>query len=96
MIDKMKLNFVGEPRELQAGIRELCADLNVSLCEDGMKIAVIQKDGADLSVCVKNGEGVITYDRKIHFFRAFRMPRFPTETAAFFCFPPFRPQRKSV
>lgn len=73
MIDKMKLNFVGEPRELQAGIRELCADLNVSLCEDGMKIAVIQKDGADLSVCVKNGEGTITYDRKIHFFRAFSL-----------------------
>ena len=69
----MKLNFVGEPRELQAGIRELCADLNVSLCGDGIKIAVTQKDGADLSVCVKNGEGVITYDRKIHFFRAFSL-----------------------
>ncbi len=69
----MKLNFVGEPKELQAGIRELCGDLKVELCEEGTKVSVTQKDGANLSVCVKNGEAAIVYDKKYHFFRAFSL-----------------------
>ena len=69
----MKLNFVGEPRELQAGIRELSEDLHVSLAADGMKVSVAQKNDSDLSVNVKNGEAVIVYDKKIHFFRAFSL-----------------------
>ncbi len=69
----MKLHFTDAPQELLAGIRELCTDLDVSIGEEGMKVAVTQRDGADLSVRARSGEAFITYDRKIHFFRAFSL-----------------------
>ncbi|MEA4822595.1 MAG: beta-N-acetylhexosaminidase [Clostridiaceae bacterium] len=69
----MKLYFTDAPQELLVGIRELCADLDVSLYEEGMKVAVTQRDGAELAVRAHNGEAFITYDRKIHFFRAFSL-----------------------
>lgn len=69
----MKLNFVNEPWELQEGIQELSKYLNVMLGDDGMMISVMQQDNADLSVCVRNGEATIVYDKKIHFFRAYSL-----------------------
>lgn len=69
----MKLNFIGEIKELQAGIYELSKDLNVTLCKDGMNVFVKQKDNKNLSIYVKNQEATIVYDKKIHFFRAYSL-----------------------
>jgi len=68
----MKLNFIGA-EALADGIAALSPDLGVELSEGGMPVSVTQKDGSDLTVDVKNGAASITYDKKIHFFRAYSL-----------------------
>lgn len=65
----MKLNLVGNIKELETGIREISHELQIALCEDGLCVEVIQKDGSDLCVFYSDGKASITYDKKIHFFR---------------------------
>ena len=57
--------------ELQNGLKELAKHLDINLTVGGFSLSATQKDGADLSVSLKDNEISIVYDKKHHFFRAF-------------------------
>lgn len=66
----MEFCFHGEISGLLPGIQELCTDYAFSIKKDGLPVEVVQKSGSPLLVEFQGKAAVITYDRKIHFFRA--------------------------
>ena len=66
----MEFCFHGEISGLLPGIQELCTDYAFSIKKDGLPVEVVQKPGSPLLVEFQGKAAVITYDRKIHFFRA--------------------------
>ncbi|MCE5169143.1 beta-N-acetylhexosaminidase [Paenibacillus profundus] len=65
----MKLNMQGNIDDLTQGVVELQRLLGIELAEDGIAVHVERGDGP-LTVKLSQGQGVIRYQDKIHFFRA--------------------------
>ncbi|MGG1576260.1 beta-N-acetylhexosaminidase [Fictibacillus sp. NRS-1165] len=66
----MKLSFLGEWDTLREGIDKLAPQLEIEISEDGIPVKVVKSSKALLEVRLENGEGLITYQKTIHFFRA--------------------------
>lgn len=65
----MNINFSGEIKELISGIEIIKNELGICLSEDGFPVKV-EKSSKNIEVIHQNGEAVIRYHNKIHFFRA--------------------------
>ncbi|MBN3524041.1 beta-N-acetylhexosaminidase [Paenibacillus apiarius] len=65
----MKLNMQGDIDDLTLGVVELRQLLGIELAEDGIAVRVERRDGP-LAAELSQGQGVIRYQDKIHFFRA--------------------------
>ncbi|UZJ80944.1 beta-N-acetylhexosaminidase [Fictibacillus sp. KU28468] len=66
----MKVSFLGELETLQEGIEKIAPLLGIEICEDGLPIHVVKSSNSHLDVQLENGQGLIGYHDKIHFFRA--------------------------
>lgn len=67
----MIINFTGDISGLEFGIKELAANLNVTLGNNGYCFELIKKDSSDIIISFENKNGSIVYSKKCHFFRAF-------------------------
>jgi hexosaminidase len=65
----MKINLIGNIDELLQGISLLCSDLDITLSEDGIPVKLENSSG-NIEVSLENGQGLIKYNEKIHFYRA--------------------------
>ncbi|WP_223591769.1 beta-N-acetylhexosaminidase [Neobacillus bataviensis] len=65
----MKIHFYGDITELEKGLEVISHDLNIERSEEGFPICVTQTDGPLTVSCCENG-GQISFQEKIHFFRA--------------------------
>ncbi|MGG3468197.1 beta-N-acetylhexosaminidase [Neobacillus pocheonensis] len=65
----MKIHFYGDIKGLEKGLEEICNDLNIERSEIGFPICVTQVEGP-LTVSCSKSSGQITFQEKIHFFRA--------------------------
>lgn len=65
----MELTFTGDIEELIPGIEILGSQLGFKLSNRGVNIYVL-KDYNQIEVVYENGQGLIKYNKKIHFFRA--------------------------
>ncbi|KAA0948586.1 beta-N-acetylhexosaminidase [Sporosarcina sp. ANT_H38] len=67
----MNIQLVGNTAELMDGIEELKGILDFAISDSGIPLTIEQRDGSDLCISFKDGQGKIIYNQKIHFFRAF-------------------------
>jgi hexosaminidase len=65
----MKINIIGDLDGLYEGIEILGKEINVEVSEDGIPVKVVKTPGS-IEVSLENGQGIIKYSEKIHFFRA--------------------------
>ncbi|MEH7114354.1 beta-N-acetylhexosaminidase [Neobacillus niacini] len=65
----MQINLIGETNSIITGLQLLSDELNIQLHENGYPISVTQRVGP-IQVSNENGKGEITFQEKIHFFRA--------------------------
>ncbi len=65
----MQINLIGKTNSIITGLQLLSGELNIQLHENGYPIAVTQRVGP-IQVSNENGKGEITFQEKIHFFRA--------------------------
>ena len=65
----MKLKFNGDLKDLAKGIEILGAKYGYEAADDGIHIDVVKQPG-NIRVELTNGKGLITYNRKVEFFRA--------------------------
>ncbi|MEH7246798.1 beta-N-acetylhexosaminidase [Neobacillus niacini] len=65
----MQINLMGETNSIITGLQLLSDELNIQLHENGYPISVTQRVGP-IQVSNENGKGEITFQEKIHFFRA--------------------------
>ncbi len=71
MTNPIKVRLTGADDELLKGAAAVAEQLDVELTGDGgIEIMVVHAEGP-LEASLADGAGVIRYDRKIHFFRAF-------------------------
>lgn len=66
----MKLFFIGDIKELEAGIRVLAEDYDYELSADGIQIQIEKSEKSGLSVKRNGNDGFISYGEKVQFFRA--------------------------
>jgi len=66
----LKINLKGDTGSILEGIHLLAKDLDIELSTDGFPILVTQKKG-DIEVSCKENQGEISFEKEIHFFRAF-------------------------
>ncbi|MEA4823743.1 MAG: beta-N-acetylhexosaminidase [Clostridiaceae bacterium] len=70
----MKLTFLGDISPFRAGILDLAPQLGIKPtfgeCGEALAVTIEKGDPDKLSVRKKGGSVTITYDRRIHFFRA--------------------------
>ena len=64
------LDFLGDAAALREGLAVILPDLNATVSEDGIKLALCEKKGDTLSVVRHGNHATITYGERIHFFRA--------------------------
>ncbi|MEH7097817.1 beta-N-acetylhexosaminidase [Neobacillus vireti] len=65
----MKLSFKGDTTSIEAGLKLLSKRFNIQLSTDGYPIQVRNHQGP-LRAANKSGQGEISFERPIHFFRA--------------------------
>lgn len=65
----MNLNIIGDTNELLQGINLLSSDIGITLSEDGIPVK-LEKSSSNIEVLLENGQGLIKYNEKIHFYRA--------------------------
>lgn len=65
----MKLKFNGDLKDLAKGIEILGAKYGYEAADDGIHIDIVKQPG-NIRVELTNGKGLITYNRKVEFFRA--------------------------
>ncbi len=63
-------DFTGESAALREGVGYIAPDLNMTLCDDGIKVAFRHEAGDMLSVTRSGNDVVITYGERVHVFRA--------------------------
>lgn len=67
----IKLNFLGEIKEIECGLGILCKQYGVTIEFDGLPINVEMTDKNILEVRLSEGKGLIRFNKKNHFFRGF-------------------------
>ncbi|MFP5112899.1 beta-N-acetylhexosaminidase [Bacillaceae bacterium C204] len=65
----MNIHFFGDIEGLEQGLSIICNELKIEQSEEGFPINVTQKDGP-LTVSCQQDHGEISFQDKIHFFRA--------------------------
>jgi len=65
----VKLNFIGDMSPVADGLTAVMENLMIQLSHDGYPIHVKNQKGP-LRVANKNGQGEITFEKTVHFFRA--------------------------
>jgi hexosaminidase len=65
----MQINLIGETNSIITGLQHLLDELNIQLHETGYPIFVTQRVGP-IQISNANGKGEITFQEKIHFYRA--------------------------
>ncbi|MEY2196456.1 beta-N-acetylhexosaminidase [Neobacillus sp. BF23-41] len=65
----MKLNLTGDVSSVTDGLKAVLENLAIQLSQDGYPIHVKNQKGP-IRVVNKNGHGEITFEKKVHFFRA--------------------------
>lgn len=67
----MDIKILKIDNSLLAGLNELASHLSINLSDDGISLSSEQIDSSNLIVSFKDNKIEITYDKPIHFFRAF-------------------------
>ena len=66
----MTFDFKGDVASLLPGIREFCSEYHFCLGEGGLSVEVVREPKSPIRVAMSGQKANITYDEKIHFFRA--------------------------